>query len=421
MNQLQPMTLSTTPALQNPMSHRKVSRILIVEDDRINRHILESRLASHDYLTVSAESGSKALKALEKTDAAGKDEAASFDMVLLDVMMPGMDGIEVLKRVRERVSPIDLPIIMVTAKDQSGDIVAALNSGANDYVTKPIDFQVLLVRMATHLDLKATHDALRSSQLSLIHAAKLESVGYLAAGLAHEIRNPLAQIQMTVDALSRFAKTDAASDPAMQRRLLNGIEESVHRADEIVKGLLHYSDETRLQLVPCDLHRLITEVLSLLAGEVQQHSIDVHLQLCSEELEGLCAPEEMRQVLVNILLNAIQAMVNGGTLTISTRDTVADDLLHSVGSRSAAALRAGAAGALIEVLDTGSGVSETDLPRIYDPFYTSRPTGSGTGLGLTVARKLIELQGGIIEIQNRDDEHGLCVQMTLRQTPTQFV
>jgi signal transduction histidine kinase len=129
----------------------------------------------------------------------------------------------------------------------------------------------------------------------------------------------------------------------------------------------------------------------------------------------------MRQVLINILLNALQAMPKGGTLTIRTRDTVADSLPHSEGSRSAAALRPGTPGALIEVLDTGPGVSEIDLPRIYDPFYTSRSTGSGTGLGLTVARQLVELQGGIIEIQNRDDGPGLRVGLMMRQTPPQFV
>ena len=350
------------------MSHPQPHRILIVEDDRVNRRILESRLNDRRFATVSVGSGSEALEMLT---AVLNGAAEPIDMVLLDIMMPGMDGIEVLRRVREQTSPIDLPIIMVTAKGRSGDVVEALEAKANDYVTKPIDFDVLFVRMATHLDLKVTHDALRASQLSLIHAAKLESVGYLAAGLAHEVRNPLAQIQMSADALRRVAKLYPANDSEKCGRLLDGIDESVHRADEIVKGLLHYSDATRLQLVPCDLHRMISDVLVLLTQEVLQHSVDVYLQLCPGELPAVCAPEEMRQVLINILLNALQAMPKGGTLTIRTRDTVADSLPHSEGSRSAAALRPGTPGALIEVLDTGPGVSEIDLPRIYDPLHQS--------------------------------------------------
>lgn len=399
------------------MSDSHPSRILVVEDDRINRRILESRLQEKNYSIVLAESGPEALEVLA---GARKDPKRAIDLVLLDVMMPGMDGIEVLSRVRAEASPIDLPVIMVTARNRSDDIVAALEARANDYVTKPIDFAVLFVRMATHLDLKATHEALRKSQLSLIHAAKLESVGYLAAGLAHEIRNPLAQIQMTIDALRRQVK-DPGGDAVKGNRLLDGMEKSVLRADEIVKGLLHYSDTTRLQLRSCDLNEIIQEVLDLMEREVVQSSAEIRLELFPGQLPAMCAHEETRQILVNILLNALQAMPSGGRITIRSGDASASPAPLPEGARSAAAIRPGGSGALIEVLDTGPGVSELDLPRLYDPFYTSRPTGSGTGLGLTVARQLMELQGGIIDVRNRDDGPGLHVRLTLPQSAALFV
>ena len=123
--------------------------ILVVDDDESNRESLRRRLARHGYTVIAAESGTAALEYMERQ---------SFDLVLLDVMMPGMSGLEVLERVRRTRSPTQLPIIMATAKDASADVVSALENGANDYVTKPLDFAVVLARVKTQLLLKRSVD-----------------------------------------------------------------------------------------------------------------------------------------------------------------------------------------------------------------------------------------------------------------------
>jgi sigma-B regulation protein RsbU (phosphoserine phosphatase) len=123
--------------------------ILVVDDDESNRESLRRRLARHGYTVIAAESGTAALEYMERQ---------SFDLVLLDVMMPGMSGLEVLERVRRTRSPTQLPIIMATAKDASEDVVSALENGANDYVTKPLDFAVVLARVKTQLLLKRSVD-----------------------------------------------------------------------------------------------------------------------------------------------------------------------------------------------------------------------------------------------------------------------
>jgi DNA-binding response OmpR family regulator len=120
-------------------------RILVVDDNADNRDLLSRRLEKRGYTTVCADSGRAALDLLEQEP---------FDLVLLDIMMPEISGIDVLKMVRSKRSMADLPIIMATAKDTSEDIVRALKLGANDYVTKPIDFPVLFARVHTQLDLK---------------------------------------------------------------------------------------------------------------------------------------------------------------------------------------------------------------------------------------------------------------------------
>jgi len=144
-------------------------KILVVDDNEANRDMLSRRLGRNGLTVLTAEDGQQALDLLAREP---------FDVVLLDVMMPGIDGIEVLRRVRETLSPADLPIIMVTAKDASEDMVEAFKAGANDYVTKPIDFQVALARTKTQL-------ALKHANTQLI--AQMEEIRQLAAEL--EVRN----------------------------------------------------------------------------------------------------------------------------------------------------------------------------------------------------------------------------------------
>jgi sigma-B regulation protein RsbU (phosphoserine phosphatase) len=130
------------------------SKLLVVDDNEMNRDMLSRRLSRRKHTVVTAENGQQALDLIEKE---------SFDVVLLDIMMPGISGIEVLKILRESYSPNDLPIIMATAKSENEDIVEALKLGANDYVTKPLNFPVVLARVSTQLSLKKSQDALKSA------------------------------------------------------------------------------------------------------------------------------------------------------------------------------------------------------------------------------------------------------------------
>jgi sigma-B regulation protein RsbU (phosphoserine phosphatase) len=129
-------------------------RLLVVDDNEMNRDMLSRRLAKRGYTVQVAEDGAQALEMIFGGD---------FDVVLLDIMMPGIDGYEVLERVRERHDPAELPVIMATAKDQSEDIVRALKLGANDYVTKPFDFPVVRARVRTQVELKRSRDALAAA------------------------------------------------------------------------------------------------------------------------------------------------------------------------------------------------------------------------------------------------------------------
>ena len=134
--------------------NENVGKLLVVDDNEMNRDMLSRRLSRRKHTVVTAENGQEALDLIERE---------SFDVVLLDIMMPGISGIEVLKILRESYSAADLPIIMATAKSESEDIIEALKLGANDYVTKPLNFPVVLARVSTQLSLKKSQDALKSA------------------------------------------------------------------------------------------------------------------------------------------------------------------------------------------------------------------------------------------------------------------
>ena len=131
--------------------------LLVVDDNEMNRDLLSRRLSKKGHRVAVAEDGRAALEMIE---------AESFDLVLLDIMMPGIDGMEVLERIRNDRAPEELPVIMATAKTESEDIVAALERGANDYVTKPFDFPVVLARVQTQLAVKKAREALTRAQSS---------------------------------------------------------------------------------------------------------------------------------------------------------------------------------------------------------------------------------------------------------------
>jgi signal transduction histidine kinase len=389
-------------------------RVLLVDDSRVTRNLQKATLLAAGYAVVDVDCGEAALAEIGIAEGPPGGGGHGFELVLLDNMMPGLSGPDVLRRIREFYSRVELPVIMVTARDESGDIVNALKAQANDYVIKPIDFPVLLARMETHIGFKKSHEDLRNSHRSLIHAAKMESVAHLAAGVAHEIRKPLAQIQMSVDG-AMMALGDEAK---MAKEFLGMTIEAVERAEGIISELVNYSSSASLKLAKADLNDFVSETLELMTEEFEGHATLVKRELAAEPPMAFISPEELRQVLLNLLLNSLQAMATGGTVTIRTGVRVVEGLVAVEGARTGARVRNGDEAAFVVVEDNGPGIAEGDLSKVFDPFFTSKATGRdhGKGLGLTVARQLIELHGGAIELENSSP--GLRATLLLRVNET---
>lgn len=256
--------------------------------------------------------------------------------------------------------------------------------------------------------LQASHAELQQTQLQLIQAAKLESVGSLAAGVAHEVKNPLQTILMGVGYLAnRRPPPDA--DMALA---LDDMREAVQRANRIIRELLELSAATQFDLKDEDLNEVVERSLWLVNHELVAARLKVIRQL-QRPLEPVAMDRsKIEQVLLNLLINAIQAMTPGQTLTVATRSGCLGqglDLPRGAGS----AFQPGETLVVAEVRDTGPGIPAAQLARVFEPFFTTKPVGVGTGLGLSVAKKIIDLHDGSIDIQNAP-EGGLCVTLVFR-------
>jgi signal transduction histidine kinase len=184
---------------------------------------------------------------------------------------------------------------------------------------------------------------------------------------------------------------------------LQDMDKAVKRADSVVRGLLDFSAPSELRLKTEELNSVVEQSLLLVRHELDKYHVNEVREL-SEHLPSVRLDRnKIEQVLVNIFLNAIQAMPEGGTLAVKTYTKQLTVAGHNLGSRKADHFRIGETVVMAEVEDTGTGIPGNQLSEVFDPFFTTKSTGKGTGLGLTVTKKIIDLHGGLINIDNRKE------------------
>lgn len=247
---------------------------------------------------------------------------------------------------------------------------------------------------------------LRSVQLQLIEAEKMKLVGRLAAGVAHEVKNPLAIVAMGMD----YMRRQQFEDPNIAV-IVQEITDAVKRADNVVRGLLDFSAPQRVVLEPSDVNGLIRQALILARGEFTGGKFEVFEELDPSLPLVRLDPMKMEQAFVNLFTNAAHAMKGGGTLLVRTSSRQLTGLGENVSTSGT--FQVGDRLVVAEVLDTGHGLTEDAEGKVFEPFFTTKPTGKGTGLGLTVTKTIIDLHGGTIGIHNRP-EGGVCVTITLK-------
>ena len=355
-------------------------RLLLVDDEDHFRQTLAKRLAKRGLASDQASDGNECLSILEKK---------AMDVVVVDVKMPGMTGIEVLRHITAKYPKTE--VILLTGQATASDGVEGIKSGAFDYLMKPIELEHLFNKILQayekiqRLDAEQKEAQYRKQmEQQMIVTERLASLGTLAAGVAHEINNPLAIIRESAGWMRQLFDKDELKDIPRHEdfvKALGKVEKSVERASRITHQLLGFVGKSESTISEVNLTELTEEAIQLIAHEAQSRNIRIVRQREPPPRPIWSEPYQIRQVLLNLLTNAIHAVNSAGTITIAMED-VGDSRM-------------------ITVSDTGQGIPREYLDKIFEPFFSTKSPGEGTGLGLFVSRGIVEKLGGTIEVTSK--------------------
>lgn len=383
--------ISTEPAFaprDEWMSNSRQPKVLVADDEPDMLSFLHGQLDTH-YQVLDAVDG---LQALEK--------AAQFlpDGIILDMMMPEKDGLEVCRELRARATTQNIPVILLTARADEETKLRALDAGANDFLAKPFSLTELHVRLKNLVELyqqqrqlarqkqilESTLEQLKETETQLVQSEKMASLGKLSAGIIHEINNPLNFAKSGMYLLKQFRSSLDPDDHGDFDDVMHDVQEGIDRVIGIVSDLRGFSHPDVGLKKEASVEKIMTSTLRLLSGEWKDK-----VEIETDVAPGLtfeANANQITQVTVNIVQNAIDAM---------DRKSFGEEEKPRIWISA----REEGDNVVIQIKDNGPGISEEHLGRIFDPFFTTRDVGEGVGLGLSICYKIVERHGGHVDVR----------------------
>lgn len=387
--------------------------ILLVDDNPTNLAVLAQTLKNAGLSIRIETDGESAIEQLE-------DETEQPELILLDVQMPGIDGFETCRRIKSNPQTQEIPVIFMTALSDTDSKVKGLSLGAVDYITKPFEGEEVLARVRVHLELRYLTKklenwneqleknvaertaALQQTQVQLVQQEKFATIGQLVAGVAHEINNPIGCISNNIAPAYEYlqditqiihlyqqhypqpvveieqALEDLDIEFALKDfpNLLESIKVSSQRIQDISESMRNFSRSDSNKLVQADIHSGLYSTLMILRHRLKAVGSRKEIEVIKQYgnlPEIQCYPGLLNQVFTNLLANAIDALedVAAPKIHISTEKTITDKIV-------------------IRIADNGTGMSQEIQQKLFEPLFTTKPLGKGTGLGMAIARAIIE-------------------------------
>ena len=368
--------------------------ILIVDDSANSRLVLKDLLKAAGFQDiVLAGSAVEAFQILGVANGVAVDPT-EFDLVLLDVLMPDIDGIGACRRIRATEALKDLPIVMVTGQEEGASLEQAFAAGATDYITKPVNKVQLRARVAAALDLKREIDsrkfAYKELEKQLIRSQQLASIGQLVGGVAHDFNNVLTLMMgYSQMGLNKLDPEDSLHEPLTQ------LVKAAEHAASLTKQLLAMSRVQSTVSGPLDLNALVVDTSKMLS-RVLGENVELTTVLLEKPLQICVDQTQIEQILLNLAVNARDVMPGGGKLTI---ETSISELRGNIGGKNEETPLSEYA--LLSVSDTGSGMTDEVKSKIFEPFFTTKDAGKGTGLGLATCYSIVQDNGGYLEVESQ--------------------
>jgi signal transduction histidine kinase len=443
-----------------------MTRILVVEDSPTQAQQLQFILEADEFVVDLAADAEIALKFFD-------DQA--YDMIISDIMMPGLSGYELCRRIKQDPRGHDIPVVLLSTLVDPMDIIRGLECGADNFITKPYEAEQLVERIrtvfrnrsarargklafgvevvflgrkfmvnsekeqildlliSTFEDIVRTNRGLQESKAELVaakaqietyalelerrvdertrqlleqqqqlaQAQKMDAVGQLTGGIAHDFNNILTVITGTIEILA-----EAVADRPELAQIAAMVDDAAQRGADLTQRLLAFARKQPLHPRATDINTLVMGAARLLRPTLGEH-IEIESMLEEDAWPALVDPGQLTTALVNLALNARDAMPNGGKLTLETGNAHLDEA-YAEANRDVSP----GSYAMVAVSDNGTGIPAAIRDKVFEPFFTTKEVGKGTGLGLSMVYGFVKQSGGHIKL-HCEDGHGTCIKIYL--------
>jgi len=341
--------------------------VLLIEDDDVDRMAIRRHLQKMSDVTLTeASTGAEAARLLDK---------GGFHCIFVDYRLPDMDGVELLQKFYDIDSgELPAPFVMLTGQGNEKVMEEALRWGAHDYVVKSqLSADTISIALKKSLQLAELRKSRRQAEHMLLQAQKMDAVGQLTSGIAHDFNNLLTVILGNTRLLFRKLEREAPKDELAAK--VTAIDEAAKKGAALVRHLMVFTRERELKPAPTDLNHIVIETVEMLR-RIIPNTIEIEVKPGAGAGSVMVDPGQLEHAIINISVNARDAMPQGGKLTIATE------------------------AATLSIADTGTGIPDHVRLRMFEPFFTTKPAGQGTGLGLAMVYGFIQQSGGRIEVES---------------------
>ncbi|MDY6863599.1 MAG: hybrid sensor histidine kinase/response regulator [Thermodesulfobacteriota bacterium] len=363
--------------MKKPIKKNSISTILVIDDQIDNLELALTNLEMEGYTVITSSDGKEGLK---------KALSELPDLIVLDIMMPGMDGWEVCHRLKNYKKTEDIPVLMLTARTDLENIVKGLELGASEYLSKPFHVEEFIARVKTLVRMKKAEDSLRVMNKNLerlvedrtnklLEASRSEVLGNMAGAIGHDLanlltsirgRNELALMKNNIPEIKEYLKAQTITIDLMAN---------------FVANLRQFAGEQKPVKTVFDPLPVVKNNLKIMERQLKANTIITKVH-CPEKVYIMGDKGQFAQICLNLIVNAKDAMEKGGSLIISMKR---DDSFI-----------------VVRFKDTGCGIPRENLNKIFDLLFTTKPDGKGTGIGLFTMKEIVKEHGGRIEVESTE-------------------